>query len=215
MKSFVAYPSALQKILFPQTLQSYSTGAEIPQCELLKKVRSLDGSIVKCGITPGEAFTGFTLFRQVIPANFSQRLVAFEKHQLNSEVSQVQQKALKAKVEVNAVPVDNSHPTMVQKATKVNVDVVPGHVDDAIPDYLIQNPELKIAYLEIDLDDYNATMTSLEFFFPRLVSKGILVLNNYFKKGEDFRAVEDYFHNSRIIMHSYSVNNGPHYVVLN
>jgi hypothetical protein len=212
MKSFVAYPTAFQKALIPAATAVNSAGQTIPQCELFKKVTSLNGSIVKCGISPDEAFNRFQMFRQMLPANAVPTMIAFEKH---PSAQSSERNPLQTRIDEQAVVIDDVKSAMVQKGSRASIEFMPGHVDDAIPSYLIENPELKIAYLEIDLDEYEATMTSLEFLFPRIMQHGILVINNYFKKSAEFKAVHDYFANVKIAFHSFSVNNGPHYLVLN
>jgi hypothetical protein len=214
MKSFVAFPSAFQKSLLTQTTPVNSSGSIIPQCELFKKVAALNGSIVKCGIAADEAFSRFNMFRKMLPANAHQNMVAFEKHVSTRNIPLLQESKLQNKIDDNCIVIDDVYKAMAQKATKDNIEFLRGHVDDAIPNYLIENPELKIAYLEIDLDDYDSTMTSLEFFFPRIIENGVLVVNNYYKKSDEYKAVQDYFAHSRMIIHTFSVNNGPHYIVL-
>ena len=74
---------------------------------------------------------------------------------------------------------------------------------------------LKISFLALDLDNYEACLTALQFFYPRLVHGGILVFDNYYKKEEDFQAITDYFESKAIqISHLYD-NNGPHFLVMN
>ena len=90
---------------------------------------------------------------------------------------------------------------------------MPGNVSDSIPDYLIENPELKIAMLHIDLDDYDGTTNALEFLFPRIVQGGILILDNYYKNTGEKKAVVEYFRTMPPLIQNFSVNNGPHYLV--
>jgi len=211
MKSFVTYPSAFQKFVFPQATHLNPAGNVIPQCELFKKVKALDGCIVKCGITAAEAFSRFSTFRKMEPAFKGHRMIAFEKTNISLSPDQL---PMQRKISVNSVAVDDVQLAMKLKAEREKIDYLPGNVDDTIPDYLIENPELKISYLELDLDDYEATITTLEYLFPRIIESGVLVSNNYFKKGAETKAIDDYFASSRIKISSYSVNKGPHYVVL-
>jgi predicted O-methyltransferase YrrM len=103
--------------------------------------------------------------------------------------------------------------TLIEKGLNENVQFVPGSISEAIPNYIMDNPELKIALLNIDLDEYDATMTTLEFLYPRLMPGGILILDNFYKYLAESKAVKDYFAPSKITINNFSVNNGPHYVV--
>jgi len=93
------------------------------------------------------------------------------------------------------------------------IEYLPGHIEETIPDFLISNPELKISYLSIDQNDYEATITTLQFLYPRLMPGGLLVLENYHKKEEDYRAAADYFRYEKASISNYSLNKGPHYIV--
>ena len=65
----------------------------------------------------------------------------------------------------------------------------------------------------IDFDEYEATFTTLQYFYPRLVHGGILVLDNYYKKEADYDAVNDYFQHEKHKIYNFSVNKGPDYLV--
>ena len=102
---------------------------------------------------------------------------------------------------------------LTKKGIHNKIEFVPGNLDDSIPEYLMENPELKISYLNIDLDDYEASLVTLQFFYPRIVHGGIVILDNYYKEEEDFRAVIDYFKFSNVSINNFSINKGPHYLV--
>jgi hypothetical protein len=211
MKSFVAYPSEFQKVIFESTHQSPSCKL-IAHFELFKKVRSLNGSIVKCGINAEEGFTRFINLKTLMTTDSLQQMVAFERFSSPRRTAAIDRNSLNFKISNTAVPINLLKHALTQKGIKEAISFLPGHLDDAIPDFLIENPELKIAYLNIDLDDYEATTTTLEFFYPRLVEGGVLIFDNYYKKEDDYRAVKDYFAVSMVSIHSFNVNNGPHYM---
>ena len=214
MKSFVAYPFEFDTLLFPQQ-SGKPSGKLVAHYELFKKVKHLNGAIIKCGITAEEGFTRFARFREIMGTQGTQKMIAFQKFQpfFEQEINEDGEVTLKVKTKNAAVSVDHIQKTLIEKGQSHNVDFVPGGVCDSIPEYLIENAELKVAMLNIDLDDYEATMTALEFLYPRLVQGGILILDNYHKQMGEKKAVDDYFANIGPKVNAFSVNNGPHYIV--
>jgi hypothetical protein len=215
MKSFVSYPHEFEKVLFPQIANKAGSNRLVAHFELYKKARHLEGSIIKCGITAEEGFTRFTLIRSLIKHRSEQQLVAFEKATTPSFLSPSTtiSKRLQFKINNAGISIDNSNEALLQKAMKEQVNYIPGDVSDTIPDFLIENPEVKIAFLNIDLDEYEATMSALDFLYPRLVEGGILVMDNYYKKEGEFKAVNDYFWGRKVLINNFSINRGPHYII--
>ncbi len=190
MKSLVEYSCDFEKMRHLPVNEKDSEKL-LAHYQLHNKVSHKAGSIVKCGVTK-DGFHSYAKFIDFLISDSSQKSIAFEKFP-NS----------------NCVILNQSE----QINTQQKASFVAGNIDDSITAYLMEEPELKIAYLHIDLDDYEATLTSLQFFFPRLVPGGMLVLDNYFKREEDYDAVIDYFSNQPISFSNFSAAGGPHYFV--
>jgi hypothetical protein len=214
MKSIVAYPFEFNNLLFPQKTPAKTCGKLVAHYELFKKVKHVDGAIVKCGITAKEGFFRFTLLKDIISSPYNQKMIAFQRCDsfFEEEVDSKGEVTLKVKTHEDRTT-GNVAPSLVKKGLKHKVEFVPGAVCDSIPAYLIENPELKMAMLTIDLDDYEDTLTTLEFFYPRLVLGGILILDNYHKNLDEKSAVDRYFHPTRPKIKNFMVNKGPHYIV--
>lgn len=215
MKSFVAYPFELDTLLFPQHASGKSTGKLVAHYELFRKVKHLNGAIVKCGINAEEGFNRFKMFKEIADIKVVQKMVAFQKMPpfFEQEVSDEGEVTLKVKTRNSERSVDYIQKVLVEKGRCQNVDFLPGCVCDTIPEYLIENPELKIAMLNVDLDDYEGTLTALEFLYPRLIQGGVLIMDNYYKNMGEKKALEDYFMQGCPKLSSFSVSNGPHYLL--
>lgn len=215
MKSFVAYPLDFEKYLFPENSAKSASGKLFAHYELYKSISHLNGSIVKCGVAAEEDFTKFAMFRAMVANCTPQKVIAFEKlsKDLYYENSHTATGTLQYKLKRSLIDIDKLEEKLQKKGITEKVEFVPGQLGDAIPEYLMQNPELKISYLCIDLDDYESALTALQFFYPRLMHGGILVLDNYYKSEEDYRAVTDYFRFNKVPIQNFSVNKGPHFIV--
>lgn len=179
--------------------------------ELYKTVKNLNGSIIKCGINSNESFGYFSFFKKSNHYNSKQPLIAFEK-----SIS-IFEKAVNASEEVisvkSTVQINETRNILKQKSIDEKIEYLPGTLSKEIPKYLMDNPELKIALLVIDLDDYDQTLTTLQYFYPRLVSNGVLIISNYYKKGEENRAVKEYFVNQSVILRHFAQENGIYYII--
>ena len=214
MKSFVAYPTIVDKKAFSKTSNKLYSEKLLTHYQS-KKTSSAEGYIVKCGITSAEGFKHFAIFSSLIHVQSIQNIVAFEKtaKDLYFENRAIKNSTLLYKAKPAMLNVEKIKNLLREKGIDEPVNFIRGNVWDSIPEYLIKNPDLKIAYLNIDMDDFDGTLTALQFFYPRLVHGGILVLDNYYKKQEDYRAIEDYFTYSNVEIKSLYINEGPHYLI--
>lgn len=215
MKSFIAYPFEMDVLNNAHSTADKLPGKLIAHYELFKKVKQVNGAVVKCGISAEEGFTRFAMFRALVGKREMQKMIAFQKHQpfFEEEIRDNGEVILKVKTRNTEGNNHQLQQILIETGQHNNVDFMPGDISDAIPEYLIENPELKISMLNIDLDDYEGTTNALEFLYPRIVQGGILILDNYFKKMAEYQAVHDYFRNNLPAINHYSVNNGPHYSV--
>lgn len=177
--------------------------------ELYKLINHLDGSIIKCGISEDEAFSYFSFFKQII-GNKKQPMVSFEKNPSVFETVEANEETITV---VKSKKITSKQIELVKKGKKENIDFLPGQLSDSIPNYLIDNPELKIALLTIDLDDYESTLTAMQYLYPRLVSGGVLIMNNYHKRSGESLAIKEYFCNEDVFIRHFSLEKGPHYIL--
>jgi Macrocin-O-methyltransferase (TylF) len=215
MKSFVEYPLDFEKMLFPDVAAKSYSGKLIAHYELYRKVSHLEGCVVKCGIAAEKGFTRFAMLRNLIAAQPDQKVIAFEKFSRSLYLTNTAHDAgtLHYQIRRSSIDIERIQQKLSKKGVTEKIEFVPGNVGDSIPEYLIENPEMKISWLTIDFDDYESALTTLQFFYPRLVHGGMLIFDNYYKKEEDYRAVKDYFKYLNNKIYNFSVNKGPHYLV--
>jgi O-methyltransferase len=77
-----------------------------------------------------------------------------------------------------------------------NIDLVKGKVEDTIP----RSAPASIAILRLDTDWYNSTRHELTHLFPRLVSGGVLIIDDYGHWQGSRRATDEYFESHGISM---------------
>jgi len=81
-----------------------------------------------------------------------------------------------------------------------NYQLVSGDATSTIPDFVEQNPGLRIALLNLDIDFMEPTMAALTSFWDRVVPGGIVLLDNYSGEGSsgvslfgDTQAIDEFF----------------------
>jgi hypothetical protein len=215
MRSFITYPHDFERFFFTTDLASNSSGKSVSHFALYRKIRHLEGSIIKCGITAFEGYTRFAMFRSLMRPDSTQKMIAFEKDPKYYADEITDKDFLPLNYEENTISIRNTQQTLIQNGIKEEVSFIPGIVDQAIPNFLIENPELKIAFLNIDLDNYESALSALEYFYPRLIEGGILVIDNYYKFKEEYKAIQTYFYTSRVIINNFLFSNSPHYIIKN
>ena len=80
-----------------------------------------------------------------------------------------------------------------------NVVLIKGDVHKTLNDF--RNIPEKISFLRLDTDLYSTTKLQLEILFPKLVSGGVLHIDDYGFFPGVRKAVDDYFKNSNIWLH--------------
>lgn len=211
MKSIVAYPFEIEKVLDSTQKQPHN-GYLIVHYELFKRILHLKGAVVKCGITAVESFSRFTdLYKTEI--NQQRKLIAFEKYESDFEFEEtVLQTFLKMKTH-NGNNIRDLKESLIERGKQENVEFLPGKLSEAIPNYLIENPELKIALLNIDLDDYESSLTALDYLYPRIEVGGILIIDNYHKLSAEMLAINTYFNNAKVKLQHFSLSQGPFFII--
>jgi hypothetical protein len=213
MKSLNEAPFDFERELVEGVVDKCYTGTLIAHLELYRKVSQLEGSVVKCGVTE-EGFTRFAMLTQLMAVKSIQNIIAFEKTQFPSTVTNAKKEFTFPTPESQSGFLSGHIGKKTRKKEIVeDIDFITGNISDSIPQYLMENPEMKIAYLNIDFDEYESTLTVLQFFYPRLVHGGVLIVDNYYKKEEDYEAVTDYFKYEDHKIYNFSVNKGPDYLI--
>jgi len=90
-----------------------------------------------------------------------------------------------------------------------NVHLIKGDVLQTLNDK--KNLPEKISILRLDTDFYESTKKELEVLYPKLQSKGVLIIDDYGYFDGSRKAVDEYFKNKYIFLHY--VNKGVRYYI--
>jgi hypothetical protein len=77
-----------------------------------------------------------------------------------------------------------------------NVQFVKGKVEDTIPQTISE----KIALLRLDTDWYESTAHELKYLYPKLSTKGVLIIDDYGHWEGCRKAVDEYFATNTLLL---------------
>jgi hypothetical protein len=149
--------------------------------EIYKKIISLPGDVVECGVFKGISLTRFLTFREILENNNSRKIYGFDvfgkfpkpKNQGDKSFLKIWEKnagdGIDAK-ELNDILLDKKFS---------NFELVKGDVKKTIPNLIKQQPHLKISLLHLDMDIYEPTKLVLNKLFSYVVKGGVILIDDY------------------------------------
>lgn len=169
-------------------------GKLLAHYELYKRITSLAGHVVECGVFKGVSLLQFATFRRLLENDDSRRIIGFDVFGAFPRDNDAADAAFVEQFERRAglgISCDELQRSCTEKKFS-NLELVPGDLRHTAPQYLAAHPELKIALLHIDVDVYAPTRASLEAFFSRVVPGGIVILDDYGTVAGATRAIDEF-----------------------
>jgi hypothetical protein len=156
--------------------------------EVFQKIRDLPGDIVECGVYKGASLLSFARFLETFcPGDRTRRVLGFdhfrgladrsEKDGFDARVGNTGEGWNPAQFRdtlfalVDAFNADSFVPQ------RARVELIDGDVRETAPQYVADNPGVRLSLLHLDMDLYEPTLAALEAFWPRLVTGGIVLLD--------------------------------------
>jgi hypothetical protein len=185
--------------------------------ELFKLINEIPGAIVECGVLKGASLSRFTMFREIFSNPFSKKIIGFDTFGKFPETSFEDDKKPREQQITSAglesISKEQFHDVLKHKGIDKNIELIEGDITKTVPDYVKNNPELKISLLNLDTDIYEPAVTILENLYPRITNGGILVLDDYETFPGEAKAVDDYFKDKKIQIQKFSFCMTPCYVI--
>ncbi len=190
----------------------------LTQYLIFKQTIEIRGDIVECGVFKGASFFRFSMFRKLHGIE-EKKLIGFDAFGAFPETSYEDDMELREKFintdGVAGIKVDQLKQVLKEKDCDKNVDLVEGDICQTVPEYIKNNPDLKISFLNLDVDIYEPSSTILEYLYPRIVKGGVLLLDDYNEFPGETKAVDDYFKNKNVTIKESEFNATPYYIVKN
>jgi len=201
-------------INFPSHVRRRELANFVSHYELFKPTIDLPGCIVEFGVSRGGSFfTWAKLLETFCTGDRSKKVFGFDHFEGNQHFVEEDGKLIpgafqkvvggfkapkEAIEELNSIANDDN---FVPGNRRSNLII--GDLMETLPDFLTENPGLRISLLHIDVDLYEPTKFLLEQVMPLVVTGGVVILDEYGLipwQGET-KAVEEYFASIGRVVH--------------
>lgn len=201
---------------FYLTSETGRIGKFLNHLEIYRKITNLPGDILEFGVYKGSSFARLIAFRDLLETQASRRVVGFDAFgKFPSEVELSTDKDFIDQFEGAGgygISDQELREHLERKGTG-NFELVKGDILKTIPQFLLDNPSLKIALLHIDVDVYEPSKVILETLWERIVPGGILMLDDYGTVEGETKAVDDFFAGKNKTIHKPPYYHIPSYII--
>lgn len=193
-------------------------GKQLCQWELYKRIVGLPGHVIECGVFKGASLIRFASYRELLESQVSRKIIGFDAFgAFPDQVSDSGDKEFIERFETDSgagIPQEDLEEFLSRKHFR-NIELHKGDIRNLIPSYVIQNPQLKIALLHLDMDVFEPTLLCLELLYERVVSGGIIMIDDYNAVGGATKAVDEFFEkrNEKIKIEKLGYYSVPSYIV--
>jgi len=185
--------------------------------ELFKQINHLTGEIVECGVFKGTSLVRWAHFREMMGHQSARKIIGFDIFgtfpATTFEADQEKLEKFVTNAGDQSIDVEQLHQVLDNKKLNTKIELVKGDINQTVPDYVANHPELRIAMLNLDTDIYEPAVTILEHLYPRIVSGGILILDDYGVFPGETKAVDDYFKGQNVVIRKMPYANTPSYII--
>jgi len=149
--------------------------------EIYKKILSVPGNVIECGVFKGNSLVRFLTYRSLLENNFSREIYGFDIFGKFPNAKNINDKVFVKKWEKesnNGISQKELETNLYNKKFE-NFKLIGGNILKTIPKFLRDNTHIKIALLHLDMDIYEPTKYALNKFFKYMSSGGIILLDDY------------------------------------
>ncbi|MBK8982289.1 MAG: class I SAM-dependent methyltransferase [Ignavibacteria bacterium] len=192
-------------------------GKLLAHYELYKMSSDKEGDIVECGVFKGSSFVRFAMFRNLFENNSAKKVIGFDSFGKFPRTEFEDDKKLREHIineaGENSISAAQLIEVLKNKSCDENIELIEGDITVTLPEYVRKNTGLKISMLNLDTDIYEPSVTILEELYPKIVSGGILILDDYNVFPGETKAVDDYFAEMNIEIKKFPFSATPCYIV--
>ena len=192
---------------FPAYINRYNLTRFLAYYEMFKLIQDKPGWIVECGVYRGFSLLALSKFMEIFcMGDKTRKVLGFdnfagftglypEDGEENRAVDKIARGISPEEYRDDVLELLDICNRDAFAPWAKRVELVEGNVEDTIPQYVSDHPGLRVSMLHLDIDLYNPTKIALEHLYPRVISGGLVVLDEYahIDWGGESKALEDYF----------------------
>lgn len=165
--------------------------------ELFKMSMKIPGDIVECGVFKGAGWMYWLKLLELYSKGEQKRVIGFDTFGAFSDnlldYEKESAKLFTDEAEFNGV-IPEDLLKNARNAGFKNAELVSGEVVETLPNYIEQNKGFRISLLNLDFDTYHGTKTALEHMYDIVSPGGLIILDEYGKRGwGESDAVDEFF----------------------
>jgi len=165
--------------------------------ELFKMSLDIPGDIVECGVFKGAGWMYWLKLLDLYARGEQKRVIGFDTFGSFADTlldyERESAKAFTDEAAFNGVNPDEILGYAHQAGFK-NAELIPGDVTETLSKYVKSNPGFRISLLHLDFDTYHGTKVALEHMYDLVTPGGLIVLDEYGKRGwGESDAVDEFF----------------------
>ena len=182
---------------FSLTANSERYGKLLTHYEMYKLIIDLPGDLVECGVYRGTSITRFAMFRNMFETNYSRKIIGFDNFDniypnTNWKEDEAARESWIKNTGADSITVEQLS-RIFKNFNYSNYDFIKGDLVQTLPEYTKNNPHLKIALLNIDIDFVEPTYTALKYLYDRVVTGGVILVDNYAAFHGDTNGIDMFF----------------------
>lgn len=202
---FESNPSSWKEKMenFPKYVRRQNMTRFLALYEIFKRVITVKGSIVECGVNHGFGAMSWCKFSAMLePVNLTRKIYGFDTFEGFPSLSEQDRASSSMHVREGDLFADSyeelqtlaeAHDSTRFLGHIPKLELVKGDATQTIPQFIERNPHLVVSLLFLDFDLYEPTKVALEHFLPRM-PKGAIVafdeLDNRLWPGETLAMLE-------------------------
>lgn len=191
-------------------------GKLLAHYELYKMIRELPGAIIECGVFKGASLIRFATFRNLFEAEHSRKIIGFDMFGKFPETNFNEDKKYRKKF-IDTAGEEGISEKELESVFELknikNYELVKGDINKTVPEYVKNNPHLKIALLHIDTDVYEPAVTILKEMYDRVVTGGIIAFDDYGTFPGETKAVDEFFKDKNIVIKKLPFSHIPSFII--
>lgn len=189
---------------FYLTCETGRIGKLLNHFEIYKKIIDLPGEVMEFGVYKGASLVRLLSFRDLLENDSSRKITGFDAFgkfpdnlKLESDKQFVQEFENAGGYGIGK---DELESLLNRKGFR-NYQLIEGDILKTLPEYIRNNPALKVALLHIDVDVYEPTKIILESLWDKVVKGGIIMLDDYGLVEGGTRAIDEFFQGKEVVIH--------------
>ena len=190
--NYIEHENAFYLTATPARISKFAT-----RMDLYRQSLGLPGEIVELGVFKGVSLSCFIKFRELFEHSYARKIIAFDVFGKFPDAQYVDDISARdsfiAQAGSQGSSLEDLGSLLENLGLIQNVEMVKGDILDTLPNYVKQNPALKISLLHIDVDLYEPTKAGLDVLFDRVVRGGIVILDDYGAFAGANKAIDDFF----------------------